>query len=146
MTQAARMFLILTDDQDRIIPGNRAQDLWDAFVIECGGHWLRTSRSCSQNQLIHCLPDGEPKVRKDVIERRQIVVRSCPVWKSISLGTFEQPQIVDVAREGRLRHIETATLQLLSQLILAEHRAVAQHHPNRVMTFRFHGEALALPG
>src|SRR5262245_31011184 len=117
---------ILGDHEDRVVAGNRADDLGLAGSIDGECKRLRLSRSGANHE--HLLrpidppqefPSGALECVEDSVRTHRI--DTGPLVRTVA-GTLYEAELLDVARNGGLCRLEPRFVQAAAQLLLTVER------------------------
>lgn len=115
--------MIGANNQYSIVAGNGPNDFIPVFVVDPQRDGLRASGSRDEDQLVLRLLDLEAKTGQDLANGGQIVFDvisgAIAVGQSVTIGSLVKTQLVNVAGERGLGHVEATAHQFAAQLILA---------------------------
>lgn len=132
-----------TNHQDRIVARDGAKYVAPAFAIESRGHRLCSAHCRAQQNLVHRVLHFEAKAVHDLCNRRGPIVDSVmsiavTIREGIAVRTFRKLQLVDIARERRLRHFEATPAELAPQFILIGNQGVRNELADRIVPLKLH--------
>src|SRR5262245_47714435 len=127
------------DDENRVVAGDRSDFLRQLRPIDRFGERLRLAApGADDDQLLHAL-DAAQERGGGALERaeRRLRVRRLgarPLVGAVARA-LDQPELLDVARNRRLRRLEAALLQQTAQPLLAlERLAIDELEDDRLAT------------
>src|SRR5688572_12708129 len=134
--------LAASDDEDGVVTGDRADDLAPAGAVQCQRERLRrTGRGLEHQQGADAF-GGNKHGGQELLQMRADTGRAFGprriVRSAVGRGYLGEAQLADVARQRRLRHVESFGLETLAQLLLTAHRISTQDAQDGRVTLRFH--------
>src|SRR5262245_1797754 len=130
------------DDENRVVAGDRA-DLFDQLraVDRFGQRLCLSAAGPDDDELLHALDAAQERGRRP-LERRQRRLRAGrldarPLIRAVA-GALDQAELLDVARDGRLRRLEAALVKPLAEQLLALERLAIDELEDDGLPARFH--------
>src|SRR5665213_1179358 len=127
------------DDEDGVVAADRAEDLGPVGAVDRGGQHHRRPRMRAQHDLVkrrarldHDFGDDpvQPRAERltdaglDVLERA-----AGPAFER----DFQQPELLDVTRDGRLRNLIALLLEQRRELVLRVHGPLRDQRKDRAL-------------
>src|SRR5690606_15259501 len=134
------------DDQDRVVAGERADDLAEPGAVDgAGGRVGLPGTGAEDDQLLHAVDAGD-ELGDAAAEAREsgAVARRRPGGLLIGADAraLDQAELLDVARERRLRDGDTTAQQAAPQLLLAADRLAVEKVENERLAPGLHDYAV----
>jgi len=116
-----------TDDEDGVVAGDGTDDVGDVLAIQGPRHGLGAARRRAHDEQLRHAFDRCDELRDERFERRPaafvgVVALGPRVADALSGRHSRQSQLVHVARECRLRHVEATLAEQSPQVLLRRHR------------------------
>jgi hypothetical protein len=113
------LFTIRTDDENGVVAGNGADHFIPAGCIKGDGDGLGATHGGFQHELVLSLADIAAKFAEQALDRGRLGLGYMTSWGGISLGGFDQPESMNIAREGCLVDSKAVTGEAFANLFLA---------------------------
>src|SRR5204863_8980599 len=131
------------DDENRVVAGDRSGDLGQPRAVEGDGERLGLRRAgTDDDELLHALHAAQ-EVAGRPLERRARGFRARRFGAGALIRAvaraLDEAEILDVARDGRLRCFEAARVQALHDLLLAVQRFLVDEFEDEGLPTRLHG-------
>src|SRR5262249_24619112 len=130
------------DDEDGVVAGDRADGFLQAGAIERLGQRLRLAASgADDDELLNAI-DAADEVAGGALQQRQRGFRirrfgAGPLVGAVA-GALHQAELLDVARDRRLRRLEAVVMQAPAQQLLAVQRFAIDEIEDDGLAARFH--------
>jgi hypothetical protein len=110
--QECCLFFVRADDEDGVISGDGAYDFGPIFVIDSGGDGLRASGGGHKDEEVNGLTDFQAEALEDFANlRERVLIRVSVRGERVAFRTLVQAKFVDVAGQGGLRDVKSATCE-----------------------------------
>ena len=147
LTSAAARAGVARDHENRVVAGDRADRFRQLRAIERVGQRLRLAAArADDDELLDAL-DAAQELGGRALERgeRRLRVRRLgagPLVGAVA-GALDEAELLDVARNRRLRRVEAALAQAAAQLLLAVERLAVDQFEDDGLAARFHERRIA---
>ena len=137
-----RAAIVARDDENRVVAGDRADRLRQLRAVDGERQRLRLPGSgANDDELLHAI-DAPQEARRRALERVERELRTghvdaLPLIGAVA-GALDEPELLDVARDRRLRGFAAALQQPSPHLLLAVERLAIDQFQDQVLTAGFH--------